>query len=82
MPGELELIAVSKVLQRPIFIMDEHNMVISEYGAIYLDESTSPLLVLYTKVADDVGHYESLVVSPVDPQDNDHTSEEVVAVDR
>ena len=81
MPGELELIAVSKVLQRPIFIMDEHNMVISQYGVTYLEESTSPLLVLYTKVADDVGHYESLVVSPVDPQDNDHTSEEVEAVD-
>ena len=59
MVGELEIIWTSKAINRQIHVIAENNVL--KYGEACQDNS--PLTVRYTKLGEDVGHYDSLVCS-------------------
>ncbi|KAK7478675.1 hypothetical protein BaRGS_00030060 [Batillaria attramentaria] len=54
MPGELEITATSKLLNRQIVVLNSDNTVVQRYGT---DTLTNALVVQYTSVGQDVGHY-------------------------
>ena len=60
MPGEYEIIATSKTLERVIVIEDISGTETNRYGCAYSDNGT-PLVVKYTRLGNDVGHYECVL---------------------
>ena len=60
MPGEYEIIATSKTLERVIVIEDISDTETNRYGCAYSDKGT-PLVVKYTRLGNDVGHYECVL---------------------
>jgi hypothetical protein len=56
MVGEIEIVAASHCLQRPIRIQSEHQFL--NYGEQY---HGAPLEVRYTKEKDDCGHYDCII---------------------
>ena len=58
LPGELEIIALSKVLGRSISVLKPDFSVLRKYDAPHTGSATSPLYVTFTVLGQDVGHYE------------------------
>ncbi|XP_076455493.1 uncharacterized protein LOC143290089 [Babylonia areolata] len=63
MPGELEIIALSKVLGRSIVILKEDNTILTQYAAAHTSGTTLPLYVMFTVLGQDVGHYDCALAS-------------------
>ncbi|XP_055863191.1 uncharacterized protein LOC129922189 [Biomphalaria glabrata] len=62
MVGELEIIATTKLLRKPIVIMNATSNVVLKYGMN--DFPSSPAVVIrFTNIGDDVGHYDCLIPS-------------------
>ncbi|KAK6993607.1 tigger transposable element-derived protein 6 [Biomphalaria glabrata] len=62
MVGELEIIATTKLLRKPIVIMNATSNVVLKYGMN--DFPSSPAVVIrFTNIGDDVGHYVCLIPS-------------------
>ena len=59
LPGELEIVAASKVLKRKIVVVGENNNEITSYG----DNSLQKLYVRFRNIGNDVGHYDSFVLA-------------------
>lgn len=63
MPGELEIMAVGKVLERSIHILNVEYHVIAKYGEGEFT-TQSPLLLLFRSIGEDVGHYDCVIPIP------------------
>ncbi|KAK6998413.1 tigger transposable element-derived protein 6 [Biomphalaria glabrata] len=62
MVGELVIIATTKLLRKPIVIMNATSNVVLKYGMN--DFPSSPAVVIrFTNIGDDVGHYDCLIPS-------------------
>ena len=55
--GELEICATSKVLDKQIIVINSNNVVIQRYG----QGDNSPVIVRFTSVGNDVGHYDCII---------------------
>ncbi|KAK6191253.1 hypothetical protein SNE40_002988 [Patella caerulea] len=58
MPGELEILAASRFLQRTIVIVNKNRSIISSFGEDYM--LNTPLFVQFTSLGEDIGHYDCL----------------------
>lgn len=61
MIGEIEVIAMTKALHRPIIVLDRTMHTIVKHG---VDDfpAAMPLYVMYTADVEDTGHYHCIVV--------------------
>ena len=66
MPGELEIVALQKVLERKITVVDEDGKEIIHYGE-NSPRNKSPLLLRFQKLSEDVGHYDCAIKSCCTP---------------
>jgi len=58
LPGELEIIATSKVLRKQIVhVLGENDQHIKPYG----DDSNNKVFVRFTNIGNDVGHYDCVL---------------------
>ncbi|KAK6959556.1 jerky protein [Biomphalaria glabrata] len=62
MVGELEKIATTKLLRKPIVIMNATSKVVLKYGMNDFP-SSPPVVIRFTNIGDDVGHYDCLIPS-------------------
>nr|KAI8765252.1 jerky protein-like [Biomphalaria glabrata] len=62
MVGELEIIATTKLLRKPIVIMNATSNVVLKYGMNDFP-SSSAVVIRFTNIGDDVGHYDCLIPS-------------------
>ena len=60
MEGEVEITATSKVLKRSINVSNTHHDTVFVYWEDVFPNKT-PILVQYTPIREDVGHYEFIV---------------------
>ncbi|KAK6191085.1 hypothetical protein SNE40_002832 [Patella caerulea] len=58
MPGELEILAASRFLQRTVVIVNKNRSIISSFGEDYM--LNTPLFVQFTSLGEDIGHYDCL----------------------
>ena len=70
LPGELEICATSKVLDKQIIVINSNNVVIQRYG----QGEESPLIVRFTSVGDDVGHYDCIIKNTAPTETSSTTS--------
>ena len=61
MPGELELIATSKLIQRPIIVYNSKRCAVLKYGMGEFS-SSPPVILMVSRVGEDVGHYDCLLL--------------------
>lgn len=66
MPGEFEIIATSKSIQRAIHIMNNNQEHINKYGSKEFN-SKSPLTIQHTSLREDVGHYDYIAIQAEGP---------------
>uniref|UniRef100_UPI0035902D71 uncharacterized protein n=1 Tax=Myxine glutinosa TaxID=7769 RepID=UPI0035902D71 len=66
LPGKLEITATSKVLQKQIIVYNWDNVVVQRYGDV--DRHHQPLMVQFTSVGQDVGHYNCIVLPSLQPE--------------
>ena len=59
MAGEVEIMATSKVLKRSVNVSNTHHDTVFRHGEDVFPNET-PILVQYTPIGQDVGHYESI----------------------
>ena len=60
MPGELEIAATSKVLERSIVAINTEYVIIQRYGETDFG-NTQPLFILFRSVGEDVGHFDCVL---------------------
>ncbi|KAL8625362.1 hypothetical protein ACOMHN_044505 [Nucella lapillus] len=70
LPGELEICATSKVLNKQIIVINSNNVVIQRSG----QGDNSPLIVQFTSFGEDVGHYDCVIKNTAPTETSSTTS--------
>lgn len=70
LPGELEICATSKVINKQIIVINSNNVVIQRYG----QGDNSPLIVQFTSIGEDVGHFDCVIKNTAPTETSSTTS--------